>query len=173
MGIPLILCVSLYCAFNYFYKPHTTEPQRVEQSVIAPQVKQTTETKTTVSYVPKQITNGIKEDTDVETVIEQPKVSVKVNGKEHKFDLQQTETQKFEDGKVVLNQTSEVVFDVKIPDRHELIVYAQEEVRGGKLHHELGVEKKNGNFHYGGKYDFKDKEWAGYVRYDVKKVYTN
>lgn len=165
--------MALYGGYKYFHKETIVEQPKVAVQTQIPQVKQTTQTKTTVAYIPKEVINGIKEDTDVETVVEQPKVTVKVNGQQHKFDLKQNETQKFEDGKVVLNQTSEVVFDVKVPDRHELLLYAQEEVRGGKFHHEIGLEKKNGNFHYGGKYDFKDKEVTGYVRYDIKKVYTN
>lgn len=133
----------------------------------------TQNTKTTVGYVKKEFINGIKEDTDVEANIEQPKVTVKVNGKKQQFDLKQTETKKFEDGKVVVDQKSEVTFDVKVPDRHELNVYAQEEFRAGKFHHQVGVEKENGKFVYGAKYDFVDKEPFYYARYNLVKMYTN
>jgi len=158
----------------------------VEQSTptLQPKImneKATLNTKTTVSYVPKQkelryinnIPTYVKEDTDVEANIEKPAVTVKVNGKTQKFNLQQNETQKFEDGKVVLNQKSTVEFDVKVPERHELNVYGQEEFRAGKFHSQVGIDKQNGKLVYGAKYDINDKEPIYYVRYNLVKMYTN
>ena len=143
--------------------------------------KATLNTRTTVSYVPKQkelryinnIPTYVKEDTDVEANIEKPAVTVKVNGKTQKFNLQQNETQKFEDGKVVLNQKSTVEFDVKVPERHELNVYGQEEFRAGEFHSQVGIDKQNGKLIYGAKYDITDKEPIYYVRYNLVKMYTN
>lgn len=155
-------------------------PKTPVQTKIAT-LNSTQQTKTTLAYVPKEkelvyrdnVPTYVTEDTDVEANIEQPHVTVKVNGKKQQFNLQQNEAQKFEDGKVVMNQTSEVTFDVKVPDRHELNVYAQEEFRAGKLHHQVGVEKENGKFVYGAKYDFVDKEPLYYARYNLVKMYTN
>ena len=138
-------------------------------------------TQTAVSYVPKQkelcyinnVPTYVKEDTDVEANIEKPAVTVKVNGKTQKFNLQQNEIQKFEDGKVVLNQKSTVEFDVKVPERHELNVYGQEEFRAGKFHSQVGIDKQNGKLVYGAKYDINDKEPIYYVRYNLVKMYTN
>lgn len=158
----------------------------VEQSTptVQPKImneKATVGTKTTVAYVPKErelvyvnnVPTYVKEDTDVEASIEKPAVTVKVNGKKQKFDLQQNETQKFENGKVVLNQKSTVEFDIKVPERHELNVYGQEEFRAGKFHSQVGIDKQNGKLVYGAKYDITDKEPVYYVRYNLVKMYTN
>lgn len=158
----------------------------VEQSTptVQPKImneKATVGTKTTVSYVPKErelvyvnnVPTYVKEDTDVEANIKKPAVTVKVNGKKQKFDLQQNETQKFEDGKVVLDQKSTVEFDIKVPERHELNVYGQEEFRAGKFHSQVGIDKQNGKLVYGAKYDITDKEPVYYVRYNLVKMYTN
>jgi hypothetical protein len=158
----------------------------VEQSTptLQPKImneKATLNTKTTIGYVPKAkelvYRNNkpvyVQEDTDVEANIDKPQVTVKVNGKKTKFDLQQHETQKFENGKVVLDQKSTVEFDIKVPDRHELNVYGQEEFRAGKFHSQVGIDKQNGKLVYGAKYDINDKEPVYYVRYNLVKMYTN
>ena len=101
--------------YNIFHKETIEEHPKTAIQTQIQRVNSSTTTKTTFGYVPKATINGVKEETDVEAVVEQPKVTVKVNGKDHKFDLKQTETQKFQDGKVVMEQKSEVVFDVKVP----------------------------------------------------------
>ncbi|MEG2344170.1 MAG: hypothetical protein RSB52_08420 [Acidaminococcaceae bacterium] len=57
----------------------------------------------------------IKEETDVELNSKPSNVVVKVNGKQQEFKLLTGETQKFEKGKVVLNQTSDVKLWLEIP----------------------------------------------------------
>lgn len=182
--IYLIILIALFAFCGLFYLTH--RQTHVEQSTPTLQPKIMNEkaiigTQTTVSYVPKQkelryinnIPTYVKEDTDVEANIEKPAVTVKVNGKTQKFNLQQNETQKFEDGKVVLNQKSTIEFDVKVPERHELNVYGQEEFRAGKFHSQVGIDKQNGKLVYGAKYDINDKEPIYYVRYNLVKMYTN
>ena len=182
--IYLIILIALFAFCGLFYLTH--RQTHVEQSTPTLQPKIMNEkaiigTQTTVSYVPKQkelryinnVPTYVKEDTDVEANIEKPAVTVKVNGKTQKFNLQQNETQKFEDGKVVLNQKSTVEFDVKVPERHELNVYGQEEFRAGKFHSQVGIDKQNGKLVYGAKYDITDKEPVYYVRYNLVKMYTN
>lgn len=182
--IYLIILIALFAFCGLFYLTH--RQTHVEQSTPTLQPKIMNEkaivgTQTTVSYVPKQkelryinnVPTYVKEDTDVEANIEKPAVTVKVNGKTQKFNLQQNETQKFEDGKVVLNQKSTVEFDVKVPERHELNVYGQEEFRAGKFHSQVGIDKQNGKLVYGAKYDINDKEPIYYVRYNLIKMYTN
>lgn len=182
--IYLIILIALFAFCGLFYLTH--RQTHVEQSTPTLQPKIMNEkaiigTQTTVSYVPKQkelryinnVPTYVKEDTDVEANIEKPAVTVKVNGKTQKFNLQQNETQKFEDGKVVLNQKSTVEFDVKVPERHELNVYGQEEFRAGKFHSQVGIDKQNGKLIYGAKYDITDKEPIYYVRYNLVKMYTN
>lgn len=180
--IILIIALFAFCGLFYIFHRQT----HVEQSTptLQPKImneKATVGTKTTVSYVPKErelvyvnnVPTYVKEDTDVEANIDKPAVTVKVNGKKQKFDLQQNETQKFEDGKVVLDQKSTVEFDIKVPERHELNVYGQEEFRAGKFHSQVGVDKQNGKLVYGAKYDITDKEPVYYVRYNLVKMYTN
>lgn len=182
--IYIIILIALFAFCGLFYMLH--RQTHVEQSTptVQPKImneKATVGTKTTVSYVPKErelvyvnnVPTYVKEDTDVEANIEKPAVTVKVNGKKQKFDLQQNETQKFEDGKVVLDQKSTVEFDIKVPERHELNVYGQEEFRAGKFHSQVGVDKQNGKLVYGAKYDITDKEPVYYVRYNLVKMYTN
>ena len=182
--IYLIIFIALFAFCGLFYLTH--RQTHVEQSTPTLQPKIMNEkaivgTQTTVSYVPKQkelryinnVPTYVKEDTDVEANIEKPAVTVKVNGKTQKFNLQQNETQKFEDGKVVVDQKSTVEFDVKVPDRHELNVYGQEEFRAGKFHSQVGIDKQNGKLVYGAKYDITDKEPVYYVRYNLVKMYTN
>lgn len=180
--IILIIALFAFCGLFYIFHRQT----HVEQSTptLEPKImneKATVGTKTTVSYVPKErelvyvnnVPTYVKEDTDVEANIDKPAVTVKVNGKKQKFDLQQNETQKFEDGKVVLDQKSTVEFDIKVPERHELNVYGQEEFRAGKFHSQVGIDKQNGKLVYGAKYDITDKEPVYYVRYNLVKMYTN
>lgn len=180
--IILIIALFAFCGLFYIFHRQT----HVEQSTptLQPKImneKATVGTKTTVSYIPKErelvyvnnVPTYVKEDTDVEANIEKPAVTVKVNGKKQKFDLQQNETQKFEDGKVVLDQKSTVEFDIKVPERHELNVYGQEEFRAGKFHSQVGIDKQNGKLVYGAKYDITDKEPVYYVRYNLVKMYTN
>lgn len=182
--IYLIILIALFAFCGLFYLTH--RQTHVEQSTptLQPKImneKATIGTQTSVSYVPKQkelryinnVPTYVKEDTDVEANIEKPAVTVKVNGKTQKFNLQQNETQKFEDGKVVLNQKSTVEFDVKVPERHEINVYGQEEFRAGKFHSQVGIDKQNGKLIYGAKYDITDKEPVYYVRYNLVKMYTN
>ena len=182
--IYIIILIALFAFCGLFYMLH--RQTHVEQSTptLEPKImneKATVGTKTTVSYVPKErelvyvnnVPTYVKEDTDVEANIDKPAVTVKVNGKKQKFDLQQNETQKFENGKVVLDQKSTVEFDIKVPERHELNVYGQEEFRAGKFHSQVGVDKQNGKLVYGAKYDITDKEPVYYVRYNLVKMYTN
>ena len=167
--------------FYMFHKQtHVEQPTPTLQPEIMNE-KATINTKTTISYVPKErelvyvdnVPTYVKEDTDVEASIEKPAVVVKVNGKKQQFDLQQNETQKFENGKVVLDQKSTVEFDIKVPERHELNVYGQEEFHAGKFHSQVGIDKQNGKLVYGAKYDITDQEPVYYVRYNLVKMYTN
>lgn len=182
--IYIIFLIALFAFCGLFYILHRQTYVEPSTPTVQPKImneKATVGTKTTVAYVPKErelvyvnnVPTYVKEDTDVEANIEKPAVTVKVNGKKQKFDLQQNETQKFEDGKVVLDQKSTVEFDIKVPERHELDVYGQEEFRAGKFHSQVGIDKHNGKLVYGAKYDITDKEPIYYVRYNLVKMYTN
>lgn len=182
--IYIIILIALFALCGAFYmfnkQTYVEQPTPTSQPKIMNE-KATLNTKTTVSYIPKErelvyvdnVPTYVKEDTDVEASIEKPAVVVKVNGKKQQFDLQQNETQKFENGKVVLDQKSTVEFDIKVPERHELNVYGQEEFHAGKFHSQVGVDKQNGKLVYGVKYDITDQEPVYYVRYNLVKMYTN
>ena len=182
--IYIIILIALFALCGMFYMFHRQTHVEQPTPTLQPKImneKATLDTKTTVSYVPKErelvyvdnVPTYVKEDTDVEASIEKPAVVVKVNGKTQKFDLQQNETQKFENGKVVLDQKSTVEFDVKVPERHELNVYGQEEFHAGKFHSQVGIDKQNGKLVYGAKYDITDQEPVCYIRYNLVKMYSN
>ena len=182
--IYIIILIALFALCGAFYMFHKQTYVEQPTPTSQPQImneKATLNTKTTVSYIPKEkelvyvnnVPTYVQEDTDVEANIEKPAVVVKVNGKTQKFDLQENETQKFENGKVVLDQKSTVEFDIKVPERHELNVYGQEEFREGKFHSQVGIDKQNGKLVYGAKYDITDKEPVYYIRYNLVKMYSN
>lgn len=68
---------------------------------------------TQIQYVPKESPS----DADVEMNDAPQKVSVKVNGKTTKFNTVENETQKFEKGKLVVDKTSQISFDIKAPEQ--------------------------------------------------------
>lgn len=182
--IYIIILIALFALCGMFYIFHRQTHVEQQTPTLQHKImneKATLNTKTTVSYIPKEkelvyvnnVPTYVQEDTDVEANIEKPAVTVKVNGKTQKFDLQQNETQKFENGKVVLDQKSTVEFDIKVPERHELNVYGQEEFRAGKFHSQVGIDKQNGKLVYGAKYDITDKEPVYYIRYNLVKMYSN
>lgn len=97
----------------------------VEKTVPVVTEKVITQTDTQIAYVPKETIKYIdsktgkeitaKEATDVQADVSQPAVNVKVNGQDYKFSLLQGESQKFQEGKVVLTQTSQIGMDIKVP----------------------------------------------------------
>ena len=119
--IALILIIALLGAYIYFNRSSNQIDN--PKNDIKEQVTATTQTE--VSYVPKaQIKNPLtgqieKEKTDVEANIAQPIVTAKINGKDTEFKLQQGESQKFENGKVVMNQSSKIELDIKTPEKKE------------------------------------------------------
>lgn len=66
----------------YVYQPRVIY-ENIPVTKEVPVVNTITKTETEFVYVPKEH----EEDADVEATIEQPKVSVRVNGQDHKFDL--------------------------------------------------------------------------------------
>ena len=97
-----------------------------EVPVVQETVKQTNQTE--IVYVPKAIisaeqanqTTGklemvvSKEKTDVEVRMEKPAVSVKVNGQPYSFALLAGETQKFDQGKISLQQDSTIGIELAV-----------------------------------------------------------
>jgi hypothetical protein len=121
VAILCIVCLAVGAAAGvYFIAPALTQHHYTEKviereiPVVQEVVKTVTETE--VVYVPKEIDPATNEteETDVEAEIEQPTVSVKVNGQPYKFGLLQGESQKFEQGKVTLNQSSEIGINLEV-----------------------------------------------------------
>lgn len=168
----IILLLIFVVGFTVGYFSHKSKIVEITKDVVVtkevPKVKTITNTQTEFRYIPKDNVS----DSDVEATIKKPTVSVSVNGKKHDFDLVQGETQKFDKGKLVMDQTSTITFDVKVPDRNELRLSAEMEVNKDKISPIVSVEKQNGRLHYGAKYDIKDKETSAFIKYDVLKFYT-
>jgi uncharacterized protein YneF (UPF0154 family) len=117
------LIVGSYITKNYFPTLNTEVKTVQTDPIVTEKVKVVTDTQ--IAYVPKEIIRYVdkttgqevtaKESTDVQFDVAKPKVVVKVNGQDHEFYLLQGETQKFENGKVDMQQTSTIGLDVKVP----------------------------------------------------------
>jgi hypothetical protein len=162
--ITVTFCAGLYTGASYF-------PRYVEKIIEKPaEIKETVrhETETVIRYVPKEIivykdpvtkeAATRKENTDVEASIGQPSVNVKVNGQPYSFNLLQGEKQKFEDGKLVLNQSSNVGIELSV--KPQVIDQTKHWSVGvgyggngvsGKVDFPLGKSEKFGGWVYGDK----------------------
>lgn len=177
--IAIFAAIGLYLGVSHIMTPQKEDTSKKPHSI---ETKTTQKLSTSIQYVPKALVQNesgawVQEDTDVELNQAKPQVSVKVNGKTTKFDLQSNETQKFQNGKLQVDQTNTINFDVKVPDRHELNVYgyAKASSSGSQPQSGIGVEKHNGRFHYGVEKDLtgSDKDTRAFARYDLVKLYTN
>lgn len=99
LGLTLGACVT----YTWFPKVETVVTQ-------VPVVKTEVEyrDRTEIQYVTKESTG----DADVEITKAQPQVSVKFNGQDYTFGLLQDEQQKFDKGKLVVDQSSTLNIDV-------------------------------------------------------------
>lgn len=115
--LALIVGFELGWAARGVFSPKI-ETQTITEEKPVIQEKVVTQTKTQIQYVDKNIdaVTGKQEKTDVEFAQEQPAVHVKVNAQDHQFALKQGETQKFENGKLLLEQSSQITLDIKIPE---------------------------------------------------------
>ena len=100
----------------YFFPKEVTKEISVEKTVVETKVEYKDRTK--IQYIPKELiinpTTGQSEleKTDVQLDKEQTRVNVKVNSEEYAFNLLQGEQQKFQDGKIMLEQSSSLNVDV-------------------------------------------------------------
>lgn len=71
-----------------------------------------------ISYIAKEIDSqtGIKEPTDVQFETKDKKVYVKVNGRLHEVPIEVTEDSKFENGKLVVAETTKTDINITGPD---------------------------------------------------------
>lgn len=101
--VTIIAFVIGFCVcYQFFPRTVTVTPDPIVQTEV--QYKETT----AVQYVPKET----PADSDVEITKEQPQVSVSFNGERHDFALVQNEVQKFDKGKLVVNQESTLDLNV-------------------------------------------------------------
>lgn len=177
--IAIFAAIGLYFLVSGMITPKGEDTSKKTHSI---ETKTTQKLSTSIQYVPKAMVQNesgawVQEDTDVELNQAKPQVSVKVNGKTTKFDLQSNETQKFQNGKLQVDQTNTINFDVKVPDRHELNVYGYVKASssGSQPQSGIGVEKHNGRFHYGVEKGLTGdtKDTKAFARYDIVKLYTN
>ena len=122
-AIALICIVCLAAgaaAVVYWLAPALTQHHYSEKVIEreVPLVKEVvkTNTVTRIQYVAKEPDpdSGEIEETDVEAVIEQPAVNVKLNGQPYQFNLLQGEEQKFDQGKISLRQNSQVDIQLSV-----------------------------------------------------------
>lgn len=113
-----ILCIACLVvgAFTgvYWLAPALTQHHYTEKVIEReiPVIKEVikTNTVTEIQYVSKETDpdTGEQEKTDVEAKIEQPTINVKLNGQLYQFGLLQGEEQNFDQGKISLQQSSQV-----------------------------------------------------------------
>lgn len=170
--IVLVVVIGLLGAYIYFNRPGNVidNPKKdINEEVTA-------STQTEVSYVPKsQIKNPLtgaieKEKTDVEANISQPVVTAKINGKSTEFKLQQGESQKFENGKVVMNQQSKIELDIKTPEKKESLnigPYAKVS-SGNGVSYGVQADYERGKAELSIGYDSKEREFVK-AKYNIIK----
>jgi hypothetical protein len=118
----ILLCIVCLIVGGFigraFFPKTITDTRVIEKPAEIKEVVKT-KTDTVIQYVPKEVyirEDGTKEaeKTDVQADIKQPIIAVKVNGQPYEFGLLQGETQKFEQGKVTLNQSSEIGINLEV-----------------------------------------------------------
>ena len=118
----LVIVVAVMGYFLYKGQDNKLPTQFTPKTLATETVEQ--KDRTVIQYVPKASAS----DADVELNKAQPQVGVKVNGQDYKFDLVQGETKKFDKGKVVMDQSSTLKLDIKVPEqtnRVKLGVYGE------------------------------------------------
>lgn len=102
--------------------------------IVSTEYKNTTDTN--IRYVPKETINGKQETTDVEITRQPNHVYVKVNGKGHEITPTVKETQKFENGKLVVQEESKSVIQISAPKPAK---WTASYYYGGNNKHGVGV----------------------------------
>lgn len=124
--------LGCYVTYTWFPRTITVTPDSEVSTNV--ELKDHTE----VSYVPK-VNN---EDTDVEVNKALPSVSVKVNGVTTQMPLIQGETQKFDKGKVVVDQSTSLSIDVtaQVQTQIEQGINNAFSAQAKKPQYKLGIE---------------------------------
>lgn len=110
--VAFIFCsvVSFFCGWYacVHFNRNVVEVPVTKVEVREVKVPVQTQAKTQIQYVEKES----KHDADVQITKEKPQVVVDYNGQQTKFDTLDNETQKFDKGKLQVDQTSKVTLDV-------------------------------------------------------------
>ena len=107
------LCLGIYVWWE------TPNPSKVPKEPFkdVPVVRTTTETKTTMAYVPK----ATPQDADIEYITEHKPITVKVNGVTQRVENEAIkEEQKFENGKLVVTQHQQGEIHLVIPEQPKI-----------------------------------------------------
>lgn len=104
------IVISFMCGWNtcVHFNKNVVEVPVTKVEVREVKVPVETEAKTQIQYVEKET----PKDADVQITKEKPQVVVDYNGEQTKFDTLDNETQKFDKGKLQVDQTSKVTLDV-------------------------------------------------------------
>jgi hypothetical protein len=109
-----LIIFSLGFSFCYWLFPRTIIKEIPKEKIVV--VKGESSTQTIIQYVPKE--DG--ENTDVEVNIPKPEINVKVNDKEYVFVSNFNEQNIFDNGKLVLNQSSQFDLNIKLPEAERI-----------------------------------------------------
>ena len=105
-----IIALSFVCGWKAcaHFNKNVVEVPVTKVEVREVKVPVETQAKTQIQYVEKET----PKDADVQITKEKPQVVVDYNGEQTKFDTLDNETQKFDKGKLQVDQTSKVTLDV-------------------------------------------------------------
>lgn len=105
-----VIIISFVCGWNtcVCLNKNVVEVPVTKVEVREVKVPVETEAKTQIQYVEKETA----QDADVQITKEKPQVVVDYNGQQTKFETLDNETQKFDKGKLQVDQTSKVTLDV-------------------------------------------------------------
>ena len=105
-----VIVLSFVCGWRacVHFNKNVVEVPVTKVEVREVRVPVETEAKTQIQYVEKET----PQDADVQITKEPPQVVVDYNGEQTKFDTLDNETQKFDKGKLQVDQTSKVTLDV-------------------------------------------------------------
>lgn len=110
VGFVFIIVFSFVCGWNtcVHFNKNVVEVPVTKVEVREVKVPVEAKAKTQIQYVEKETPR----DADVQITKEKPQVVVDYNGEQTKFDTLDNETQKFDKGKLQVDQTSRVTLDV-------------------------------------------------------------
>lgn len=105
-----VIVLSFVCGWKacVHFNKNVVEVPVTKVEVREVKVPVETQTKTQIQYIEKET----PKDADVQITKEKPQVVVDYNGQQTKFDTLDNETQKFDKGKLQVDQTSKVTLDV-------------------------------------------------------------